>query len=466
MSQHIDHPAATVRMTGAVAVCSPNERTRDQLAAAIALHGHTVHRAAGLEPLKALLGEQPVAACLLDEPDAATMLPELDAGVRRQNLSTQFVILPALGARVDRSQLGTAFEVLDPPHTPERIGRALFAAVGRARVLAENRQLKCQRQTHVWDLLVGQSPAMQQAREQLHAAAESDRPVLIRGEPGAGATAAARALHAARDGGRRPFLSVRCGVLTSAVAAEVLFGPAGELTPDAGGRLMSAAQGSLLLDDIDALAFPLQDRLADVLTTGHFRPHPALPGQPLACRIIATTHLEARQLVAEASLHPRLYRPLSTHVISLPSLRERRSDIGALAEHFLAESATREGRPALCLSADALRRLEEYRWPGNVRELENVIARCCALETGRELTAEMIAPWLDQGDDAGPDVHGLTLREMERKLIEATFNRFEGNRELTARALEIGLRTLSGKLREYGYPPRGGPGSNRLRRAA
>ena len=78
----------------------------------------------------------------------------------------------------------------------------------------------------------------------------------------------------------------------------------------------------------------------------------------------------------------------------------------------------------------------------------------------------MISPWLEGECAVGAEISGLSLREMERKLIEATFNRFNGNRELTARALKIGLRTLSGKLREYGYPPRGGPGSNRQVRAA
>jgi DNA-binding NtrC family response regulator len=95
-----------------------------------------------------------------------------------------------------------------------------------------------------------------------------------------------------------------------------------------------------------------------------------------------------------------------------------------------------------------------------------VISRCCALENGPVLTSEVVSTWVESQEDVSPDHPGLTLREMERKLIETTFARFHGNRELTARALRIGLRTLSGKLREYGYPPRGGPGSNRVQRAA
>jgi DNA-binding NtrC family response regulator len=109
--------------------------------------------------------------------------------------------------------------------------------------------------------------------------------------------------------------------------------------------------------------------------------------------------------------------------------------------------------------------LKNYSWPGNARELENVILRCCALSDGDTIMTQDVLPWLETSAQAGEEP-GLTLREMERKLIEATFNRYGGNRELTAKALDIGIRTLSGKLREYGYPPRGGPGSNRERKVA
>jgi DNA-binding NtrC family response regulator len=116
------------------------------------------------------------------------------------------------------------------------------------------------------------------------------------------------------------------------------------------------------------------------------------------------------------------------------------------------------------LTVEALDRLRQWKWPGNIRELENVMDRACSIDCGHKLTAEMIEPWIQKplAQEEEDIIPGLTLAEMERKLIESTFTRFEGNREKTARALQIGIRTLSGKLREYGYPPRGGPGSNRI----
>ncbi len=97
----------------------------------------------------------------------------------------------------------------------------------------------------------------------------------------------------------------------------------------------------------------------------------------------------------------------------------------------------------------------------NVRQLQNVISRCCSIASSDEISASDLEPWMEKAEGE-PGDPGMTLAQMERKLIEATFNRFGGNRELTAKALEIGIRTLSGKLREYAILPRGGPGSNKI----
>ena len=145
-----------------------------------------------------------------------------------------------------------------------------------------------------------------------------------------------------------------------------------------------------------------------------------------------------------------------------PPLRVRHNDIPLLVEHFIGEISLKEGRPPREVSTDALQLLETHTWPGNVRELQNIIERACTIEVGGSITADSIRSWLQNecDEDANVESVGMTLREMERKLIESTFARCNGNRERTAQILKIGLRTLSGKLREYGYPPRGGPGSN------
>jgi DNA-binding NtrC family response regulator len=132
-----------------------------------------------------------------------------------------------------------------------------------------------------------------------------------------------------------------------------------------------------------------------------------------------------------------------------------------LVEHFISQISLKEGRPPRQVSAEAIRVLESHPWPGNVRELQNVVERCCTVDVTEMIGPEDLRPWLQNDTiEEGAECVGMTLAEMERKLIESTFARCNGNREKTAQILQIGLRTLSGKLREYGYPPRGGPGSN------
>ena len=232
------------------------------------------------------------------------------------------------------------------------------------------------------------------------------------------------------------------------------------------GRLASAQGGTLLLEDIEALALPVQEQIARVLDDKQFRPTGSDSPMPLQVRIIASTHADLNTLASTGRFHPGLLRHLKLDVVHVPPLRDRLEDVATLAEQFLTECAVREGQAVRKMSTEALDRLRHYHWPENCRELHNVISRCCSLTNNGVITAEMVEPWLEKPESDDVADPGLTLREMERKLIEATFNRFNGNRELTAKALKIGLRTLSGKLREYGYPPRGGPGSNRESRAA
>jgi DNA-binding NtrC family response regulator len=446
-------------MAGRVIVHSRSPQSGEQLLQAVSRQGYDAQRASDLDTLQQLLVQGNVAACVLDEPPSSEFVESLGAWIRQQGFVTQLIVLPALSARNAPTSVRLPADVLEPPHTPDRIGRALFAAVGRARLLAENLQLKQDLDGKLMPDLIGHSAAMQRLRNELRNLADDPRPVLVTGDAGSGVTFIARAVHGVRQGDRQPLVTVRCSVLSAAAAEEILFGRSDAAPEESRGRVLSATGGTLLLDDVDALALSVQSALASALSRIS-----AAAGSKL--QVIATTHADLRQKVARREFDGNLLACLSVQTLIVPSLRERRPDIAPLAEHFLAEHAAREGLPPKQLSTDSIACLNSYPWPGNVRELENVISRCCTLDTGAVLTAAMISPWLEGECAAGAEVYGLSLREMERKLIEATFNRFSGNRELTARALKIGLRTLSGKLREYGYPPRGGPGSNRQVRAA
>jgi DNA-binding NtrC family response regulator len=211
----------------------------------------------------------------------------------------------------------------------------------------------------------------------------------------------------------------------------------------------------------------MQGRLVKLLAAQIIRNAKASETNPASGpRIIAATHVDLEERVRDGRFDPELYRILKQSRIEMPALNRRLEDLVPIASEMLTAIAQYDGRPLCRLSGEAVELLKSHHWTQNVRELRNLLHRACSLFIGGDVSAEMLRPWLENSLSETVEEPGMTLQEMERKLIEATFNRYAGNREMTAKALQIGLRTLSGKLREYGYPPRGGPGSNRIRRVA
>lgn len=369
---------------------------------------------------------------------------------------------PTVCATVGSSEGGSQrLEVLPVDYTTEYLGLMIASLTQQSRVQSENRRLRKQLANRNLRDLVGQSGAMQTLRQQIQQAAEQSGGILLRGEPGTGADVVAQAIHDASRRAHRPFIKIDCSVRSAETMEQELIGAvtANGVTT---GRLVTADGGTLMFDQVQCMALPIQRKLIAMLKEQRFE-HPQT-GERIRfdVRVIFSTPSDLSELSERGLFRSDLLAEACQTMIHLPSLRSRVEDIGLLAEHFLRRIAAREGRPVRSITVEALNLLQRHDWPGNVRELENVLERACALDWGTKLTATMLEPWLAQteSDNDCEIPAGLTLSEMERKLIEATFVRFNGNREKTARALQIGIRTLSGKLREYGYPPRGGPGSN------
>ena len=332
---------------------------------------------------------------------------------------------------------------------------------------AENNQPKRQRSNRVSLELIGVSLKAQLLRDRVEEIAVNDHPVSIQGEPGTGKSFVARIIHVAGRRARRPFLAIDCKVLSQESFRRELFGEPERSSssensiPSQEGRLRQIDGGTLLLENIDRLALPLQKEINRSLFS-HRREFSSLSKRIVPdLRILVTSETDLDVQTRQGRFHKPLFEKLCVQPMTIPPLRERMEDVGLFTEHFLNQLSVREGRPTKRLTLDSLVLIEKYHWPKNLRELQNVIQRACLLDLGPILTAEMLRPWLGKhSGDAQEDELGMTLKEMERKLIETTFSRCHGNRERTAKALNIGLRTLSGKLREFGYPPRGGPGSN------
>jgi DNA-binding NtrC family response regulator len=313
-------------------------------------------------------------------------------------------------------------------------------------------------------LMVGSSRPMQALRQKIAQVAPTPETVLIIGESGTGKELVAQSVHAASDRRNGPLVSLNCPVLSAHLMESELFGhERGAFTgADAPrtGRFEAASGGSILLDEVTEIDLTLQAKLLRVLQEKTFERVGSSQTQKVDVRVLATTNRDLHAEVAAGRFRQDLYYRLAVVPLYVPPLRERREDLPELIEYFLTRCAQRLGREPCGLETGARELLMDYSWPGNVRELENVITRVSVLGNGTPATADELRRWLmagseQPGENAGADLPaGMSLEEMERKLIEATLEQYGGHRAKTAKALGIGVRTLTGKLRQYGYAPR------------
>ncbi len=317
-------------------------------------------------------------------------------------------------------------------------------------------------------MMIGSSPAMRELRERIAQVAATDETVLICGESGTGKELVARAIHALSRRAAGALVSLNCPALSAQLTESELFGhKRGAFTgadDDRTGRFEAAHGGSILLDEVTEIDLNLQAKLLRVLQERSFERVGASETVSVDVRVIATTNRDLLAEIAAGRFREDLYFRLAVVPIVLPPLRERQGDVLELADHFLVQAAERLSRKRVELETAARELLSSYNWPGNVRELQNIITRACVLNLGLPISAGELRPWLRDGgingpcaveaiDEGGAVPANITLDEMERRLIVATLKRCEGHRAKAAEKLGIGLRTLSGKLRDYGYAP-------------
>ena len=311
--------------------------------------------------------------------------------------------------------------------------------------------------------MVGDSPAMMELRSRILQVAPTDETVLVCGESGTGKELVARAIHSfsRRSGG--PLVSLNCPALSVQLTESELFGHCrGAFTgadSDREGRFEMAENGTILLDEITEIDLPLQAKLLRVLQERTFERVGCSETRTANVRVVASTNRDLMEEVAAKRFRQDLYYRLAVVPLVLPPLRDRADDAQQLADFFLLRAAHRLDRSECRLDACARELFAAYHWPGNVRELENIITRACVLNQGETITADELRPWLEQPESIGPQPTesalpvGSSLEEVERQMILATLEHYDGHRAKTAQSLGIGVRTLSGKLRNYGYAP-------------
>lgn len=470
---------------GKVLVTDDDAAIRTVVREALRRAGHTVETAGSLADLRrAIRTFRPqvlVTDVVLPDGNGLDAVPALIAEYPAMPvivLSAQNTFTTALRA----TEQG-AFDYLPKPFDLSELTRAVEEALASSAAHHEP-----EGETAGEDLpLIGRSPPMQDVYRTIARVVSNDLTVLVLGESGTGKELVAKAVH---DFGPRkgaPFVAVNMAAIPRELIESELFGhERGAFTgaqARTAGRFEQAQGGTLFLDEIGDMPMEAQTRLLRVLQSGEFSPVGGARAIKADVRIIAATHQDLPRLIGEGQFREDLYYRLNVVPVRLPPLRERGSDIGELARHFL-DRAAADGLPRKLLEPAAVARLERHGWPGNIRELENLMRRLAALTRDTVITPALIEQHLSQGGQTAPQtvpeaaglgeaieqhlarhfasygqslppdgLYDRVLAELERPLLRLTLAAVRGNQLKAARMLGINRNTLRKKLTDLGVGP-------------
>jgi two-component system nitrogen regulation response regulator GlnG len=325
--------------------------------------------------------------------------------------------------------------------------------------------------------IIGAAPAMQEVFRAIGRLSRSSISVLINGQSGSGKELVAQALHKHSPRSRQSFVALNMAAIPTELVESELFGhEKGAFTGAQNmrtGRFEQADGGTLFLDEIGDMPVGVQTRLLRVLADGQFYRVGGHHPVSVDVRIIAATHQNLEQKVADGSFREDLYHRLNVIKIHIPSLNERREDIPSLAKHFLVKAAKELGVDMKCLSEEAAQKLMSINWPGNVRQLENTCRWLTVMASGQEIKPADFPPelstsketvggqkvendwtvllsnWADEQLQMGKnDILDQALLHFERVLLERALHHTHGHKQEAAKRLGWGRNTLTRKLKE------------------
>ena len=395
---------------------------------------------------------------------------ELLAKVRLPIPATQVVVLTAHGT-IDsavQAMKNGAFYYLTKPTDRE----ALVMTVGKASELAnlqqENQILRTQMEGKLQvEGIIGQDPAIQEIIKIVRKVAPSNSTVLIQGESGTGKEVIARAIHRLSPRAQRPFVAINCSAIPDTLIENELFGhERGAFTGATErkiGLIESADKSTLFLDEIGDLGIGMQAKLLRVLQEREVRRVGGNESFQVDVRLIAATNHNLAEEVAEERFREDLYYRINVVTITLPPLRDRRSDVPLLANHTLARFSHLAGRRIKEISREAMDVLLDYSWPGNVRQLESAIERAILLcERRRDHAARFAAGsagaqdrWREIERARGGDrfeipAEGINFEHLERDVILQAMERADWVIAKAAKMLGMSYRTLQYRLDKFG----------------
>jgi transcriptional regulator with PAS, ATPase and Fis domain len=314
-------------------------------------------------------------------------------------------------------------------------------------------------------VLIGQHPTIVKLRQLIERVARTEATVLISGESGTGKEVVARAIHILSGRRDHAFVPVNCAAIPHDLLESEMFGhERGAFTGASGhrqGLFALANGGTLFLDEIGEMPLVLQAKLLRVLEDKVIRPVGSDRGFQVDARVLAASNADLGVAVKRGAFREDLYYRIQVIPMALAPLRERRSDIAILVEHFLRNARERTPGRDVTISREAMVHLWSYDWPGNVRELENMIERLIIMSNDDVLDTPILPSNLvsanrtveaqipDKLTAAGLDLNAV-VRELEGKLINEALTQTGGNKQAAAKLLGLKRTTFAAKLRRCG----------------
>jgi two-component system response regulator HydG len=459
-----------------ILIIDDNETIRDGIAHVVRKMGHApVCASSGQEGLQRFK-EAPPDFVITDLKMDGLSGVEVLAKIKEQDPEVPAMIITAFGTvetAVEAMKLG-AFDFLIKPFSPEvvrlKVERALElrnTRRERGRLAEENAYLRGEAAGSYGEL-IGAAEGMRKVFALVDRVAPTDTSVAIYGESGTGKELVARAIHTRSKRAQQAFIKVNCAALAETLLESELFGhEKGAFTGavrQKPGRFELADGGTLFLDEIGDISPAMQTKLLRVLQEREFERVGGERTLKVDVRVLTATHRDLGKEVAEGRFREDLFYRLQVVPISIPPLRDRKSDIALLAEHFVRKLGPKTNPGVKSIGKAALDQLMAYRFPGNVRELENVIEQALVFNDGEELQPAAL-PEAVRGAGARPSLGANladfemasperalpdVLDDLERQLILKAYTKAQGVKTETARLLGIKTSALYYKLEKYG----------------
>ncbi len=389
------------------------------------------------------------------------MMPEIDGievlkFVQKTRPQTETILMSAFGT-VERAVEGMkegAYDFVTKPIKRATIVKAARQALDRHALVAENKKLR-EQIAELTDerAIIGQSNSIRSVLDLVKQVADTDVTVLITGESGTGKELVARMLVERSERAHESFITVNCAALPESILESELFGfEKGAFTGASQakiGKFEAADGGTLFLDEIGELSPSIQVKLLRVLQEQEFYRLGSTRPTKINVRILAATNRDLDEDIRTGNFREDLYYRLNVLKIQVPTLRNRRSDIPILADHFLNKMREKNRRSISGITGEAINQLCDYMWPGNVRELENVIERAVVLDKDGVIGSDDLPDHLSHRKEEKSILEiqiGSSLEDIERQVIHETLRATKGDKTEAAKILGITARTIYRKI--------------------